>query len=190
MISAGKRTMAAAVLGFAMLTVAACDSATEGQPETSQTGSRSSAESTSESTSEPEEPDYSLSRLCELLTPEEAQQLGGSPEGEKGNSITDGHDICTWQNETYLIVGYQTGLTSANAATGPGVTNTPTSVDGLSGVQSREADPPGCQVLIDLPSGKLLGVSAGPLSAGEGKYEPCELATELATLVVPRVKDQ
>ncbi|HEX6358964.1 DUF3558 domain-containing protein [Actinophytocola sp.] len=173
-----------------MLTAVACNSATAGKPESTDTSSQPSEEPSSESTSEPEEPDYSLARLCELLAPEEAEQLGGSAEGEEGNSITDGHDICTWQNETYLIVGYQPGLTSANVATGPGVTNTPTTIDGLTGVQSREADPPGCQVLVDLPSGKLLGVSAGPLSAGEGKYEACDLANQLANLIIPRVKDQ
>jgi len=27
-------------------------------------------------------------------------------------------------------------------------------------------------------------------SAGEGQYEPCQVVTELANLIIPRVKDQ
>ena len=171
-----------------LVVLAGCDSSTPGQPVP--TSGSATSDPTETSTSESDEPDYSLARLCELLTPEEAQQLGGSADGEEGNSTSDGHDICTWNDETYLIVGYQQGPTSANAQTGPGITNTPATIDGLTGVQSRESDPPGCQVLIDLPSGILFSVSAGPLSRGEGKYEPCELATDLANIVVPRVKDQ
>lgn len=184
------RARVLAVLGVvALYALTACTTVTSGEPAppSGEPDTTSTKQTTSESE---EESDYSLARLCELLTPEEARQLGASPEGEKGNSTSDGHDICTWDDETYLIVGYQQGPTSADVKDGPGITNTPTTVDGLPGVQSSEADPPGCQVLIDLPSGILFSVSAGPLSAGEGKYEPCELANDLAKIVIPRVKDQ
>lgn len=183
------RARGLAVVGVAALSVlTACTTRTSGDPEP--TRDKTDPTSTEQTTSETEEPDYSLARLCELLTPEEAQELGASPEGEKGNSTSDGHDICTWDDETYLIVGYQQGPTSADVEEGPGITNTPTTIDGLSGVQSSEADPPGCEILIDLPSGILFSVSAGPLSAGEGKYEACDLANDLAKIVIPRVKDQ
>ena len=77
------------------------------------------------------------------------------------------------------------------ARKGPGVTNTPVTVDGLAATQSLETEPiVTCQVLIDMPDGNLLGTSAGALTGGEGKYDPCTLATRMANLIVPRVKDK
>ena len=192
MISGVRRSVTAAVLGVATLSLlAACNSATAGEPKPTATGSQSSEEPTEQTTSEPDEPDYSLARLCELLSPEEAEQLGGSPEGEEGNSLRDGHDICTWSNETSLIVGFQQGAKAANADTGPGITNTPITIDGLPAVQSLNTNTVvSCDILVDLPSGRLVHTTAGVLSAGEGKYDPCQVANQLANLVIPRVKDQ
>jgi uncharacterized protein DUF3558 len=176
--------------GAALLIVlAACNSATAGQPQSST--SPTSSESTEETTSEPEEPEYSLARLCELISPEESEKLGGSPEGEKGNALNDGHAICTWANETSLVVGFQTGTSTAQADTGPDITNTPATIDGLPAVQSLSTDiAVVCEILVDLPSGKMFAASATVLSAGEGKYDQCQVANELAGLIVPRVKDQ
>ncbi|MFL6126936.1 DUF3558 domain-containing protein [Actinophytocola sp.] len=182
----------AAILGLAMLAaVSACDNATAGQPQPKRTSSQSTNEPTEESTSESQAPDYSLARLCELLSPEEAQQLGGSAEGKKGNSTADGHAICTWADETSLVVGWQTGTSTAQADTGPGITNTPTKVDGLPAVQALSTDTVViCEILVDLPSGKMFAASATVLSAGEGKYDQCQVANQLANLIIPRVKDQ
>jgi hypothetical protein len=181
----------AVVLGFAMLSVlAACDSATAGQPQPKESSSPSSEEPTEQPTSETQEPDYSLARLCELISPEEAQELGGSAEGEKGTSVTDGHAVCQWSDATSLTVGFQEGLTTANAETGAGITNTPTTIDGLPAVQQLKTDPITiCQVLVELPSGKLFTSSAALRSAGEGKYDQCQVANQLANLIIPRVKD-
>ena len=163
----------------------ACGDAVVGSPAPV---SRTSVEPTT-TTSTP--PKYSLARLCELLSPDEAQQLGGSAEGEKGNSIADGHTICTWSEATSLVVGFQEGTTTAQVDTGPGITNTPTTIDGLPAVQQLETDTViTCDVLVDLPSGRMLHATAAVLSAGEGKYDPCQVATQLADLIVPRVKDQ
>ena len=179
-----------AALGFAMLTaVAACNSATAGQPQPKETSSQSLEEPTS--TSETETQKYSLARLCELLSPEEAEQLGGSAEGKKGNSTSDGHAICTWADETSLVVGWQEGTSTAQADTGPGITNTPTKVDGLPAVQALSTNTIViCEILVDLPSGKMFAASATVLSAGEGKYDPCQVANQLSNLIIPRVKDQ
>jgi hypothetical protein len=188
-----RRRGAAAVLGVAALCLlAACNSATAGEPQPTATGSQSSEEPTEQTTtSEPEEPDYSLARLCELLSPEEAEQLGGSAEGKKGNSIRDGHDICTWADETTLVVGYQESAKSANVDTGPSITNTPTTIDGLPGVQSLNTDTVvSCDILVDLPSGRLVHTTVGVRTAGEGKYDECQVANQLANLIIPRVKDQ
>ncbi len=141
--------------------------------------------------SEPQKPDYSLARLCELISPEEAQQLGGSAEGEEKNSASDGHAICTWSDATHLVVGFQEGTTSAQADTGPGITNTPTTVDGLTAVRSLQTDTVViCEVMVDLPSGKMFAAAVAVRSAGEGEYDPCQVATRLSNLIVPRVKDQ
>lgn len=191
MASLRKRSLVA-VLGLTMLVVlAACNSATAGQPQPTPTTSQSSEEPTEESTSETEAPKYSLARLCELMSPEEAQQLGGAAEGEEGNSIADGHDICTWADKTTLVVGWQQGPTSAQADTGPGITNTPMTIDGLPAVQSLQTKTIAiCEMLVDLPSGKLFGAAVSVRSAGEGLYDPCQVVTELSNLIIPRVKDQ
>jgi hypothetical protein len=168
----------------------ACAGTTAGKPRATPTGSHSQ-EPTRESTSETEEPAYSLARLCELISADEAEHLGASSEGEKGNSVSDGHEICSWSEATNLVVGYQDGLTTANVRTGDGVTNTPTKIDELTAVLSLQTQPSElCQVLVDLPSGKLLSSSVAILSAGEGKYDACQVATDLANLIIPRVKDQ
>ena len=180
----------AALLGLAMLTVvSACSSPTAGEPKPTGTGSQSSSEPTEQS-SEPNEPDYSLARLCELISPDEAVELGGAENGEKGNSASDGHAICTWSDATTLVVGFQDGVSSADVKK-EGATNTPTTIDGLTAIQSLKTEPAViCQVMVDLPSGKLFTSAVGILSAGEGKYDACEVATELSNLIIPRVKDQ
>lgn len=182
--------MAAVLVAAALFVLAACNSATAGQPKPTVSESQSSEETT-EKTSEPEEPDYSLARLCELLSPEEAQDLGGSPEGEKGNSVIDGHDLCSWVDATSLIVGFQTNTSTARADTGPNITNTPTTIDGLPAVQALTSRTVViCEVLVDLPSGIMVAATVTVLSAGEGKYDPCQVANQLAKLIIPRVKDQ
>lgn len=185
------RGVTAVVLGVvAVGALAACNSATAGQPKPSGTGSQSE-EPTEPSTSEPEAPDYSLAHLCELLSPEEAEQLGGSPEGEEGNSLRDGHAICTWGDKTTLIVGFQEASKAANADTGPGITNTSITIDGLPAVQSLNTDTiVTCDILVDLPGGGLVHTTAGLRSASEGEYDPCEVANQFANLIIPRVKDQ
>lgn len=192
MVSLRKRGVAA-VLGLAMLTVlAACDNATAGQPRPKDTSSQTASETpTGESTSAENESGYSLARLCELLSPDESAQLGGAAEGKNGNSTSDGHPICTWADQTSLVVGWQSGTTSAQADTGPGITNTPTTIDGLPAVQSLSTKAVViCEILVDLPSGKMVAASAAVLSAGEGKYDQCQVANQLANLIIPRVKDQ
>lgn len=191
MVGLGTRAVTALVGLVAITALVSCNSATAGQPNPTGTGSQATEEPTEESTSETEEPDYSLARLCELLSGEEAERLGGSADGEKKNSASDGHEICGWAGETYLVVGFQDGLTTADVRTGPEITNTPTTIDGLTAVQSLESGTNEiCQVLVDLPSGKLFTSAVSVLSSGEGKYEPCAVAGELSNLIIPRVKDQ
>ena len=175
-----------AAIAVTLFLAAACNSTTAGQPKSTPGEPEPSPSATTSKT-----PDYSLARLCELLSPEEAQSLGGSAEGEEGNSLRDGHPICSWADETSLHVGFQEGHRSADVDTGPSITNTPIKIDSLPGVQSLNTDTVvSCDVLVDLPSGRLVHSTAGTLSAGEGKYDPCDLANRLANLIIPRVRDQ
>lgn len=184
-MSAARKLTAA--LGLVMLT--ACGTTTAGHPTPAESVSRPTE--TEKSTSETKAPKYSLARLCELLSPEEAQTLGGSAEGEKTNSTADGHELCAWDDETSLVIGWQSGTSTAEADSGPGIANTPTTIDGLPAVQSVQTDPIViCEILVDLPSGKMLAASASVLSRGEGKYDPCQVAIQLANLIIPRVRNQ
>lgn len=172
----------ATVAAVAVLT--ACGNTTTGHPNPATTPP------TETSTTEHKKP-YSLARLCELITPEEAQSLGGSPEGKEGHSTSDGHAICQWSDETSLIVGWQTGTSTAQADSGPGITNTPMTIDGLSAVQALSTDTVVmCEILVDLPSGKMVAAGALVQSRGEGKYDPCQVATQLTNLIIPRVRNQ
>lgn len=173
-----------AAITAALLTATACSSPTTGHP-------KPIPEEPPPTTTTSKAPDYSLARLCELLSPEEAKQLGGSAEGEELNALNDGHDICEWADETSLIVGFQTGTSTAHADTGPGITNTPTTIDGLPAVQALSTNTVViCELLVDLPSGRMVSAGAVVLTAGEGKYDPCEVAVKLANLIIPRVRDQ
>ncbi len=180
------KTWARAAATVVLSAATACTSATVGQPVP-----MPSEQSKTTTATTSKEPDYSLARLCELLSPEEAQRFGGSAEGEEGNALNDGHAICEWADETSLIIGFQTGTSTAEADTGPDITNTPTTVDGLPAVLALSTDTVViCEMLVDLPSGRMVATGATVLSAGEGKYDPCEVATELANLIIPRVRDQ
>lgn len=190
MLSLRKHSMVA-VLGLAVLTaVSACDNATAGQPQPTDTAKKTSTSETTE-TSQSQEQKYSTTALCGLLSPEEAQQLGGSAEGELGTALSNGTKVCEWKDKTGLTVGFQENTTTAQANTGPNITNTPTTVDGLTAVLAKSTDTVViCQMLVDLPSGKMYAGAVSVRSAGEGQYDPCEVATQLANLIIPRVKDQ
>jgi ESX secretion-associated protein EspG len=114
-----------------------------------------------------------------------------SPMGtRKRSQVVSWFDTPSGRYLTYTRKG-QEGPTTADVDTGPGITNTPTRIDGLPAVQSLQTDTfVVCEVAVDLPSGKLFTSSAGILSAGEGKYDPCDVAVKLANLVIPRVREQ
>lgn len=133
---------------------------------------------------------YSVTDLCGLLSVEEVERFGAAGEGTSGYSTKNGHEQCRWDDETQLVIGHEPNGTSKNPPTGAGITNTPTEIDGLTAVQSASTEPIiACQLLVDLPTSGLISLSAAPLSSGVGKYEPCDVAKQMADLVVPRVKD-
>ncbi|GAB3442965.1 DUF3558 family protein [Actinophytocola sediminis] len=185
-------TTAALLVGAASLTVlTACGGeSTAGEPTSADRQvDQTSSEPPPSTDGDESAADYSLSQLCGLLEPAEAQRLGGSAQGREGNSISDGHDICTWENETSLIAGVQPGLDLSSVRPSEDVTVTQTTVDGLTAVKKQTASINACEIVVELPGENLFGVSAAPLSAGEGKYEPCAVADEFAAIAIPRVKD-
>jgi len=117
------RRTASALLGVAPLGVlAVCADMTSGQPIPEQQTRRVPRTAAGSA-------DYSLARLCELLSDDEAQQFGAAGAGEKKNSVSDGHEICTWTDATHLALGFQDGMATANVRTGEGITNTPTTIN-------------------------------------------------------------
>lgn len=71
------------------------------------------------------------------------------------------------------------------------MTNAPTTIDGLTAVRSLHTEPVViCEMLVDLPGGKMFGAAVTVRSAGEVRYDPCQVVTQLSNLVVPRVKDR
>lgn len=184
-------TKVALFLGAAGLTVlTACGGeSTAGEPAATDPPASTSAEAGSPPSSEDGSGDYSLSDLCGLLTAEEAEDMGAAAPGRPGNSISDGHPLCTWSNETSLVVRLQEGRDLATVRPSDDVTVTETTVAGVPAIKVRTASINACEIAVETASDNLVGASAAPLSAGEGKYDPCVVADEFAAIVVPRVKD-
>lgn len=176
---------AALSVGCAAL-LAGCGSATAGEPVASEHARPSTVEPSTSAAAE-----YSLAHLCDLLSPEESSSMGGGRAGKKGNPLNDGHEICAWADEMNLLIGVQPDMRTHGGNKGPNITNKPVTVGGMAAVLSHQTKPfVLCQVLVNLPSGNLYSAGAGPLSRGEGKYDPCELAMRMGELTVPRIKDQ
>lgn len=190
-MSVGQRVLGAVAGIVLATTLASCGDSTAGEPTSVPTTDESSSEETSESAA-PADLSYSNEELCELLTPEEAGQLGSLPQGEPTYSTTGGHPQCSWRGDMGLVVGFQAQARAANAPTGPTITNTETTIAGLPAVQSVDTDPIEiCQVLVDINDKAVLGVSANVLTSGEGKnYVPCDVANEFAEIVVLKALDR
>jgi len=186
-------TKVALFLGAAGLTVlTACGGeSTAGEPAATDPAADPPASTSTDSppSSEDASGDYSLSDLCGLLTAEEAEGMGAAAPGRPGNSISDGHPICTWTNETSLVVGVQEGLDLTAVRPSADITVTETTIASQPAVKKQVASINACEIVVETASNNLFSASAAPLSAGEGKYDPCTVVDEFAAIVVPRVKD-
>lgn len=177
------------LLCAAGLTVlAACGGPTAGEPAPAD---REPSRETSEDPppSAETEDDYSAADLCGLLEPDEAVEMGGGREGETAYSTTNAAELCRWSDAMSLVVGLQQGANIAGVKSGPDLVVTPTDVDGVPAVRKVTPSLDSCEILIDLPDNNLFGASVAPLSAGKGKYDPCTVAADLASITVPRVTD-
>ncbi len=184
------------VVTAAVALLAGCGSSTAGQPAPvagsgTNAGSAEPTSTTSTtSSSAPALTDMTNNQLCGLLTAAEATQLGGSEKGEPGYSTTNAHPQCQWSNETSLNIDFGKNTRSSQAPTGDGITNTPTTVAGLTAVLShrQSAVREFCQVIVDVTETATMAFGSGLHDSGKGKYEPCDVARRLAEIVIPKVK--
>ncbi|MGQ0837166.1 DUF3558 domain-containing protein [Actinokineospora sp.] len=172
---------------------AGCGQQVAGQPSSAATTHSASstapttAPSSSQTTSGTRE--WSGPQMCDLVTAAEAQQLGGSPAGRASFSTATADPQCSWSKDTVLILDYGKGFQSKNAKTGAGITLTPMSVAGLSAVQSlKKSSITLCQVIVDISDSSTMSFAVSVHDSGEGKYEPCDVATRLANIVIPKIK--
>ncbi len=188
---AGKLVRVAVPL-CALAIAAGCSSPVTGSASTptGTTGapSSSAAEATTSASAAPKS-SFTNADLCELLTVAEAARFGAeepSPTYGTGN----GHPQCQWRGETSLTLDFSPDSATDQRRTGPTITTTETTVAGLPAVLQRNTEPVEfCQLIVRVNGGaSTMSTGAGVLTRGKGKYEPCEVATELADIVIPKVK--
>jgi hypothetical protein len=132
--------------------------------------------------------DFTNAQLCELLTAGEATQLGGSPEGKPSYGLSTGHPICQWSKDTSLNIDFGKDSRSSQVPTGDGITNTPTEIEGRTAMLSHKVGVREfCQVIVDVTDTSTMAFGSGLHDSGKGKFEPCDVARRLATIVVPKV---
>jgi len=133
--------------------------------------------------------EFSEDELCDLLTTSESQQLGGGTTGTPTMNVVLEAPLCQWTDATSLNIVYSPKNGIKDLETGPTIKKSKIRIVGLDGVMSDNRKPGGlCQVGIDLTDHSSLVVGVGLLSAGEGKYDHCEVAKEMATIVFTKVK--
>lgn len=135
----------------------------------------------------PTEVAFNREQLCALLTPAEAARFG-STNPRPTSSYRTGNPQCQWGGEMSLLLDFGAAA-SGEVAQGPDVTNTQVEVAGLPATMQKINSRPSCQIILPLNSGRSTFVmGAAVLSRGEGKYEACDVAEQIAEIVVPKVK--
>lgn len=180
-----------AFLPVAAAFLAGCGNSTAGQPAPATTGGTGSESTSARTTTSVRRPltELTNNQLCGLLTAQEATLLGGSDEGKPGFSVTTAHPLCQWSKDTTLNIDFGKDSRSTQAPTGEGITNTPTTVAGLSAMRSHKTGVREfCQVIVDVTETATMAFGSGLHDSGKGKYEPCDVARRLAEIVIPKVK--
>jgi hypothetical protein len=186
------RGLTLAVAGVALL--GGCSTSTSGQPAagtgTPDTSTTTTRPATSTSTSAGRTTlDFTNAELCELLTADEATQLGGSPTGRPEYGLSTGHPLCQWIKDTSLIIDFGKDTRSSQAPTDAGITNTPTEVAGKTAVLSHKTGTREfCQVIVDMTETDTMAFGSGLHDGGKGRFEPCDVARRLADIVIPKIE--
>ncbi len=179
------------MLGLAAVGVAAVTACSSGSGSTSgqpTAPSETPKPSTPTTSSKAPVSDFTNAQLCELLTADEATQLGGSPQGKPSYGLSTGHPICQWSKDTTLNIDFGKDSRSSQVPTGEGITNTPTEIEGLTAMLSHKVGVREfCQVIVDVTSTSTMAFGSGLHDSGKGKFEPCDVARRLATIVIPKV---
>lgn len=186
----GLRLSLVSATALLAVTVAGCDSATEGQPTPDK---EVSSTQTSSEEPPPEGPsELSNTQLCGLLTSEEAQSLGASPTGEVGYSLASGSPQCQWTADTGLTLVFQTETQSKDVSAKPNTTLTPATIAGRTAVMSHWVEPniDFCQYMVDVTDSAMLSGGASVHDSGEGKYTSCDVAKQFIDIIVPKVLDR
>lgn len=185
-MSLGKLVLA--VAGMATVTACGGGGSTAGQPTSPPTTEAPRSTTTTSSTQRAPVSDFTNTQLCELLTAEQAVLLGGSAEGKPSYGVSTGHPVCQWSDFVSLNIDFGKDTRSSQAPTGEGITNTPTEVAGRTAVLSHKAGVREfCQVIVDVTETATMAFGSGVHDKGKGKYEPCEVARQLATVVVTKI---
>ncbi|MFC5286795.1 DUF3558 family protein [Actinokineospora guangxiensis] len=189
--------MRSTILGLlavtAVIAVTGCSSesggvATPGTATQPTTTAPSTTEPTTTTTT-PKQVSFDREALCELLTPAEAAKFGAE-NPRPTNSFQTGNPQCGWMGETSIVMDYGADASGGIGVSGPNVETTDITIAGTDALLQRITDKTVfCQVAFAVNGGKSgLAVGAGVLSRGEGKYEPCDVAKQLAEIVIPKVK--
>jgi hypothetical protein len=148
-----------------------------------------STEAPTTTTSAPKQISGDPESLCELLTSAEAGTFGAE-NPRPNNSIKTGNPQCGWVGETSLVIDYASDASGGIGVSGANVETTNITVAGTDALLQRITDRTVfCQVAFAVNDGKSgMATGASVLSRGEGKYEPCAVAKQLAEIVIPKVK--
>ncbi|MGW5050562.1 DUF3558 family protein [Actinokineospora sp. NPDC004072] len=130
---------------------------------------------------------YQRDELCELLTPAEAAEFG-SANPRPGNSITTGSEQCQWGGDLGITIDFM--LDAAGVRPTDGSTSE-IEVAGTPAVLTKTAEKSElCLVRVKLNDDRsAMTFGVGVLSAGRGKgYDTCDVAKQVAGIVIPKVK--
>lgn len=144
---------------------------------------------TTPATTQPPTPTFTNDALCLLLTADESTRLGAGSTPKASFSIGSANPICSWDGEaTGLTVEFAPGVLVDTVEQRPDETRAMVTVLGRPAVQFRTTSVPEfCQVLVDVSPTSSMAFRTNVHDDGSG-FEVCDLANELATIVLPKVK--
>lgn len=181
------------VMAVVALSASACGDGEAGVPTPSQTDAPTTTTTApttttaATTTTGEREVSYLRDELCELLTPEETARWNvGNP--RPTNSISTGSEQCQWGGDLGFTIDF-TGQSDGNLA-GEG-TVSEIKVAGTPAVMTKTTESTGlCVVRIALNEGRSsMSFGVGVRSSGRGKgYVPCDVAKQVAEIVIPKVK--
>jgi len=170
------------------LCVVGCDGPTTVPPTGGDTPGDTPGDTTS-ATTRPPRSTFSNDELCGLLTADESARLGADGTPEPSFSIGSANPICSWDGSaTGLTVEFAPGVLVDTVEQRSDETKAMVTVLGRPAVRFRtNGVPEFCQILVDVSPTSSMAFRTNVHDDGSG-FEVCDLANELATIVLPKVK--